>query len=216
MPAPNMTYDSLIQDLKDYLERGDTEDSTVLRQMPRVVADAQRSLSNKLKIQGYIDVLTGTLTAGYAGGVVTKPEGWRDTVSFTVIIEDDTERRIVLPRSYEYMRTLYPGRTTGVPVFYCDYDLNHWLLTPAPDEAYPFETIVHRLPDLLSAENQQNFLTRYAPNLLKYESLAAMEPFLKNDDRLAVWKSLAKEEFDAINIEDLRRMVDRGEDRSIN
>lgn len=214
MPAAVMTYDSLHQDLEDYLERGDANDETVLRQIPRVITRTQIGLANRLKIQGYLDVFTSTMQATQP--VIAKPASWQSTVSINYGRgEGQNERYTLRARAYEYIRALYPNDASlGAPEFYCDYDLEHWLVGPTPADAYPFEAVVYRLPDLLDSSNQQNYLTKKAPDLLLYSCLVALEPFLRNDSRLAMWKQLAQENFEAINVEDLRRSVDRGQVRS--
>jgi hypothetical protein len=61
---------------------------------------------------------------------------------------------------------MYPDDSQlGEPKLYADYDVDHWLIKPSPND-YPFEALVWRLPDLLSPSNQTNYLTDYAPNLL--------------------------------------------------
>lgn len=216
MPAATMTYDSLVTDVKDYLERGDTSDTTVLRQIPRIINNSERLLADKLKITGYLSSLTSAMQTGVS--VIEKPTGWRSTanINFGTGTSLNT-RNILRERSYEYIRSIYPDDTQyGVPEFYCDYDLNHWLIQPTPASNYPFEAMIYVLPPLLDDSNQENYLTKYAPFLLLYTCLAGMEPFLRNDARLAVWKALADENFDAINSEDLRRMVDRAQMRTTN
>jgi len=216
MPAAVMTYDSLVQDIKDYLERGDTADETVLRQIPRIISNSERLLADKLKITGYIAPMISAMQT--AVSVIAKPTNWRSTTSFNFGTgTDNNTRNILRPRSYEYIRTIYPDDTVlGTPEFYCDYDLNHWLVQPTPSDNFPFEAVCYILPTLLDSANQENYLTQYAPFLLLYTCLAGMEPFLRNDSRLPVWKALADENMDAINAEDLRRMVDRGQTRQTN
>lgn len=211
-----MTYDSLVQDIKQYLERGNTGDSTTVTQIPRVIANTQRTLADRLKIQGYLIAVTSTMQTGV--NVIAKPEGWRSTVSINFGAGASMNQRTTLrPRSYEYIRACYPVDTDlAPPQFYCDYNLENWLVASTPDRNYPFEAMIYALPDLLSSENQQNYLTKYAPFLLLYSCLVGMEMFLKNDERMPMWKSAAEEQFGAINQEDLRRMVDRGQVRSTN
>ena len=209
-----MTYDSLVQDIKDYLERGDASDETVLRQIPRVIANTQRSLADRLKIQGVLLSLTSVMQTGV--NVIPKPEGWRTTVSINYGSGASmNSRKTLRPRAYEYLRAVYPVDTDlGSPEFYCDYNLENWLVSPTPSRDFPFEAMIYSLPDLLSSANQQNYLTKYAPFLLLYSCLAGMSPMIKQDERLPMWKSEAEAQFNAINQEDLKRMVDRGQLRS--
>jgi len=208
-----MTYGSLVEDLKDYLERGSATDEQVQRQIPQVINRAERSCADKMKIQGYRYVLVSSLTVQNA--VVVKPEGWRDTVSINIGLPPQGNRRRTLrARGYEYIRSIYPDDTKiDAPVFYADYDQEHWFVGPTPDQVYPFEAIVYRLPDLLGESNQQNYLTQFTPNLLLYECLKALETFVRNDSRMGMWKSMADDEFANINTQDMRKISDRAQMR---
>lgn len=216
MPAATMTYASLVTDLKDYLERGDTADETVLRQIPRVIANTQRTLADRLKVTGYLTPYVSEMQTDVP--VITKPTNWRSTVSINFGTGTDSNtRRTLRARSYEYIRGIYANDTeTGQPEMYCDYDLNHWLVQPTPSDDFPFEAMVYILPPLLGENVSENYLTKFAPFLLLYSCLAGMEPFLRNDSRLPVWQALAEQNFNAINVEDLRRMVDRAQVRDTN
>lgn len=216
MPAAAMTFDSLTQDVKDFLERGDEADETVLRQIPRIINNTERLLADRLKITGYIAPVLGIMQASVP--VLPKPATWRSTVSINYGTGTDQSTRTTMrARSYEYIRAVCPNDlTTGQPEFYCDYNLANWLIQPTPAVAYPFEAMVYLLPPLLDSSNQENYLTRYAPFLLLYSCLKGMEAFLRNDPRIPVWDALAEENFAAINTEDLRRMVDRAQVRDTN
>lgn len=209
-----MNYTNLVKTLRQYTERGGGSDATVDYQLPFIINRAERSLADKLKIQGYRYVLTSTLPA--ATPAIQKPEGWRNTVSINVGLgPEKSQRRTLRARGYEYIRALYPDDTaTGSPEFYCDYSQTHWLVGPVPNDSYPFEAIVYRLPDLLGETNQQNYLTQFVPNMLLYECLKAFEPFIKNDSRMMTWKLLADDEFKAVNGQDMAKATDRAQYRS--
>lgn len=209
-----MTYDSLVQDIKDYLERGSVNDEKVLRQIPRLINRAERSIADRLKIQGYQYVLTSSTAAGVA--VIAKPDGWRNTISINIGTgTGNNTRRTLRARSYEYLRAVYPNDTQlGMPTFYADYDQQHWLFGPAPAADYPFEAVIWRLPDLLGETNQQNYLTQYVPNLLLYSVLTGMEPFLRNDSRMPMWKSMCEDEFKSVAAQDLMKVSDRAQVRT--
>lgn len=214
MPPTGMTFSSLVVDLENYTERGTVNDPQVYRQIPRIINNAERSLADRLKIQGYRDVLKGMMTA--QAPATNKPTGWRNTVSinFGAGVNANT-RTLLRNRGYEYLRALYPDDSYHAPpIFYADYDFNHWLWAPVPDQAYPFEAIIYRLPDLLSAQNQSNYLTTFVPNLLLYESLIGLEPFLREDARIPVWKDLRDEQLASINAEEIQKVVDRALSRT--
>jgi len=209
--ATTMTFVSLQQDVRRYLERGTTyaSDPVVFEQIPRLINLAERRIARELKIQGFINVVTGTLTVGQS--VYAKPDRWRDTISFNIGTGAlNNSRKTIFTRDYEYMRAYWPDSTqTEEPVFYSDYDYIHWLIAPTPDDAYPFEVLYYELPPLLDDVVQTNWLTEYAPQLLLYGALLEATPFLKNDDRIQVWQNMYDRAAAMLNGEDLAKILDR-------
>jgi len=214
-PSPTgMTYENLLTTLRQYTERGNASDTTVNYQLPYLINRAERSCADKLKIMGYRYVVTSKMVMGQA--VIAKPEGWRNTVSINYGGGPALDQRTTLrARLYEYLRSIYPDDSKmGSPVFYADYSQEAWIVGPTPSRDYPFEALVYRLPDLLSDANQQNYLTQFAPNLLLYECLKALEPFIRNDSRMGLWQNLAAEEIANVNTQDMMKVIDRGQKRT--
>lgn len=213
--ATAMTFTSLKQDVKRYLERGDTlaSDPIVFEQIPRLINLAERRIARELKIQGFINVVTAQLSTG--DPVVVKPDRWRDTVSmFIGTGASNNSRTALYTRSYDYLRSYWPDATeTGQPVFYSDYDYNHWLVAPTPDADYPIEILYYQLPPLLDEEAQTNWLTENAPEILLYATLLEATPFLKNDERIPVWQNMYDRAAAMLNGEDLAKILDRSATR---
>jgi hypothetical protein len=209
--ATTMTFTTLQQDVRRYLERGATyaSDPVVYEQIPRLINLAERRISRELKVQGFINVVTGTLTVGQS--VYSKPDRWRDTVSMNIGTgTQGNSRKVLFSRAYEYLLSYWPDRSsTEEPIFYSDYDYDHWLIAPTPDEEYPFEILYYELPPLLDDTVQTNWLTEYAPQLLLYGTLLEATPFLKNDERIQVWQSMYDRAAAMLNGEDLAKILDR-------
>jgi hypothetical protein len=209
--ATTMTFTTLQQDVRRYLERGTTyaSDPVVFEQIPRLINLAERRIARELKIQGFINVVSGTLQAGVA--VYDKPDRWRDTVSINIGTGvNSNTRKVLFSRVYEYLLSYWPDRTaTAEPLFYSDYDYSHWLIAPTPDAAYPFEVLYYELPPLLDDAVQTNWLTEYAPQLLLYGALLEATPFLKNDERIPVWQNMYDRAASMLNGEDLAKILDR-------
>ena len=149
-----MTFDSLKQDIRRYIERGFTaeDDPLVYEQIPRLINMAERRIARELKVQILQTVVTTAMQAGVS--VYPKPDRWRDTVSMNF---GGDNRTPLFTRSYEYCRNFWQDETVeGTPQFYCDYDYKHWLIVPTPDAAYDLEILYYELPPLLDDENQQN------------------------------------------------------------
>ena len=207
MPV-SMTFDSLQDDLRAYLERGTAVDETVFDQLPSLINLAERQLANSLKLLGFVRVLTDTLTIGQS--VIPKPDRWRATISINFGVGVTQIRTPLFNRSYEYVRRYWPDEDlTDQPKFYADYDYFNWLIAPSADFAYPFEVNIWELPALLDAANQTNWSTDFAPNALLHGSLLQASPFLKNDERLAVWQGIYDRDVMILEAQDVKRIIDR-------
>ena len=103
--SDSVTYTTLLEDLRRYLERGFTEatDPLVYEQLPRLITLAERRIARELKIEGFIVAVTTPLQAGVS--VYMKPDRWRDTVSMTV------DNKTIFARTYEYLRNYWPDPT---------------------------------------------------------------------------------------------------------
>ena len=204
-----MTYDSLLVDIRRYLERGFTQasDQIVFDQLPRLITLAERRIARELKIEGFIRAITTPLSIGVS--TYLKPDRWRDTISMTV------NGTPIQTRSYEYLRNYWPDEAqTASPQFYADYDYANWLIAPTPNAASTLEILYYEQPALLGDTLQSNWLTEYAPELILYASLLEATPFLKNDERVQLWQGLYDRCAQAFNGQDLGRILDRAAQRS--
>ena len=204
-----MTYDSLLVDIRRYLERGFTQasDQIVFDQLPRLITLAERRIARELKIEGFIRAITTPLSIGVS--TYLKPDRWRDTISMTV------NGTPIQTRSYEYLRNYWPDEAqTASPQFYADYDYANWLIAPTPNATSTLEVLYYEQPALLGPTLQSNWLTEYAPELILYASLLEATPFLKNDERVQLWQGLYDRCAQAFNGQDLGRILDRAAQRS--
>jgi hypothetical protein len=208
--ATTMTFETLQQDVRRYLERGATmaSDAVVYEQIPRLINLAERRIARELKVQGFIVAVTDNLVPGQS--VYAKPDRWRETVSINIGTgAANANRTFLFTRAYEYLRSYWPNESlTAEPLFYSDYNYSHWLIAPTPDQAYPFEVLYYELPQLLDDTAQTNWLTEYAPQLLLYGTLLEATPFLKNDDRIGTWQSYYDRAAAMLNGEDLAKIFD--------
>lgn len=201
-----MTYSTLQDDIRVYCERSD---NPFLSQIPRFINLAEQRLASEVHGLGYMKFVIGNLTA--TEGTLSKPARWRETVSLSIGVgTNNLQTKYLYNRSYEYCRTYWPNNSlVDEPEFYADYDYEHLKIVPTPDQNYPLELAYHEMPETLSDSNQTNWTTEYAPQLILYASLLETAPFLKNDERLTVWKGLYDAAKQSIESENARRWGDR-------
>jgi len=201
--AAVMTYDSLVADISSYLERTDT---ATLEKIPTFIMLAEQIIASQIKFLGNLTVNESTMVQG--ADVIPKPARWHKTVSMNVVVAG--KKQPIFLRKYEYLREYWPNATQeDVPAFYADYDYTHWLIAPTPASNYSFEVLYYERAQPLDSSNQTNWFTIYAPQAMLYGSLLQAMPFLKNDERMGMWKAEYDLIIQTLKTEDLQRMGDR-------
>jgi hypothetical protein len=201
--AAQMTYDTLVNDVRTYLER---TDQSTLEKIPTFIMLAESIISDELKILGQQQAVLSTLVVG--DPVIPKPARWRKTTSMNITVNG--EKKPVLLRKYEYLRNYWPDPTqTGEPKYYADYNFNNWLIAPTPDAAYTFEVLYYEKVQPLDETNQVNFWTENAPQAMLYGTLLQAMPFLKNDSRVQLWQAMYDRAIQTLKLENDTRTIDR-------
>jgi len=201
--AAVMTYDSLVNDIQTYLER--TDDQT-LDKIPQFIMLAEQIIAAEIKFLGNLTVATSAMVA--SDNVIPKPARWRKTVSMNVTVAG--KRQPVLLRTYEYIREYWPDPTaTSAPLYFCDYDYQHWLVGPTPTLAYSYEVLYYERVQPLDSSNQSSWFTQNAPQALLYGTLLQAMPFVKNDERMPMWQSNYDKIIEVLKTENVIRAADR-------
>ena len=202
-PSWVMTYDSLTSTVLQYLERSD---AAVVEAIPTFITLCEFEIAQYIKTLGQMEVVDANMNIG--NPVIAKPARWRKTVSMT--LSKSGLKQPILLRKLEYLNAYAQDVTaTGTPLYYADYDFEHWIVAPTPDQAYAFEALCYTRLQPLSSAYQTNWLTQNAPNAMLFGTLKQTAPFLKNDARLALWKQMFDEALAALKTEDTLRVADR-------
>jgi hypothetical protein len=203
-PSFVLTYDSLTSTVLQYLER---KDQAVVNFIPTAISLAEFEIAQEIKTLGQLEVVDSTLQAGSA--VIQKPARWRKTVSMT-LVDGSGNKQPLLLRKLEYLNNYWPEvSSTSQPLYYADYDYDHWFVAPTPDQNYSFEALCYTRLQPLDSNNQTNWLTQNAPNAMLFGTLKQTAPFLKDDARLALWSQMFTEAINALKTEDISRVGDR-------
>lgn len=193
-----MTYDNLIEDVKNYMER---DDAQFVAQIPSLIGLAESAIAAELKTLLQLTVVETTVATNQ--DVILKPARWRKTVSLKI------NGQPVLLRSQDYVAQYQSESSNGQPKYYSEYDYNHWNIAPKPDQDYPVEIIYYSLIQPLDSTNQENLFTRECPQAMLFGTLLQAQGYLKALDKLPVWKQYYSESIAALKKEDNTRRIDR-------
>ena len=206
MPPYVMTYNNLISRIETWVIK--TTDPALAAELPAIVDMTERRVARDLKTLMSVQYVTGQMTIGQP--LIQKPARWLETVSLQ-IIANNLNANIYL-KEYEYIRKIYPDETAlAQPAFYAEFQQGYIYLGPNPDAAYYYQLAYYERPNPLCIENQQNWLTQFAPDLMLIGALCECAPFLVDDNRIAVWEGKYKEKLQEFAIEETRRKVDQSQ-----
>lgn len=193
-----MTYNNLIEDVKNYMER---DDAQFVAQIPSLIGLAESAIAAELKTLLQLTVVETTVATNQ--DVILKPARWRKTISLKI------NGQPVLLRSQDYIAQYQSESSNGQPKYYGEYDYNHWNIAPKPDQDYPVEIIYYSLIQPLDSTNQENLFTRECPQAMLFGTLLQAQGYLKAIDKLPVWKQYYSESIAALKKEDNSRRIDR-------
>jgi len=196
--AYQMTYDNLVADIINYMERNDAQ---FVAQIPNLIGLAESAIAAQLKTYLQLTVVETTLATNQV--VLNKPARWRKTVSMKY------NGQPILLRSQDYVAQYQAESSSGTPLYYADYDYNNWAFAPKPDATYPIEILYYSEIQPLDSQNQQNLFTRECPQAMLFGSLLQAQGYLKALDKLPIWKQYYDDSLAALKQEDNQRRIDR-------
>ena len=196
--AYQQTYDNLVQDVINYMERND---EGFIAQIPSLIGLAESAIAAQLKTYLQLTVVETTLAQDQV--ILSKPARWRKTVSMKI------NGQPILMRSQDYIAQYQSESTIGQPLYYGEYDYNNWAFAPQPDKSYPVEIIYYSEIQPLDSANQQNLFTRECPQAMLFGTLLQAQGYLKAIDKLPVWKQYYDDSLSALKKEDITRRLDR-------
>lgn len=201
-----MTYNSLVAQILSYTNR---TDASTIANVPNFIYNAEQKISGECKSIGFEVYVTGNFVVGTS--VIAKPSRWRRSITFNFGTGNDlvVVNQLYL-RKYEFLRNYWPNpNLTGLPKYYSDYGYDHLLIAPTPNFDYPFEFSYLQLPEPLTPQNQTNWLTNNAPDVLLYGCLLEAAEFLQNKDLIPEYEDKYAKGVARLNGQDSMRVRDR-------
>lgn len=172
-PGVSINYNRLQKMLMSWTER---KDDAFKEQIPMFINLAENRIATDMKQDGFQAVVTGKMSKSC---VQKKPVFWRETISYSVKIGN---RWVDLKlRSLEYVKRYWPQPTlTDHPVYYADYNVQHFYVAPTPPEPYVCELCYYARLEPLNDTHQENWITLNAPQALLFAALLEAAMWRKN------------------------------------
>lgn len=188
------TYANLQTALDNWLNRSDLSSRT-----PEFIALAEAKFNRTLRVR---EMLTKDDSFTVDSRYENLPTNFAGVKQFVVqrtpvvTLDSLTPDRVV----HEKQRFT----SSGIPIYYSVIGTSFEFL-PEPNDSYTATLLYYqRIPDL--ATNSTNWLLDAHPDLYLWGSLVAAEPYMRNDERLGVWKAQLEQ-----GIAELNRISQREE-----
>ena len=174
------TFTELKDAVADWLDRSD-----LTARIPDFITLAEARLNRDLRIRPMEVRSSMETTSGQR--YFNLPGGYLQMRNMQMNTNPITPLEYITP---EMLDRLYGSDTTGKPRAYSLIG-DEIQLAPIPDSDYTIEMAFYEkftpLGDGTSGTVTNNWLTLNAPDVLLYGSLLEAEPFIKNDERIALW-----------------------------
>ena len=176
------TYSELTTAVANWLDR----DDLTLR-IPEFIALAEAKFNRTLRLRSMEAKYTANTVAGQRN--LALPTGYIQMRNFQVNGNPLTTLSYVTPEIYD---RLWGGSTSGIPKFYTIL-ANEVSFGPIPASVMEVEMLFYKNFTNLSSVVATNWLITHAPDAYLYGAMMQAEPFIMNDERVALWgASLSK------------------------
>ena len=185
------TFTELKDAIADWLDRSD-----LTARIPDFITLAEARINRELRIRPMEVRSTMETTSGQQ--YFNLPGGYIQMRNIQLNTNPTAPLEYITP---EMLDRLYGSSATGKPRAYSLIG-DEIQLAPIPDSAYTLEMAFYEkftaLGDGTSGTVTSNWLTINAPDILLYGSLMEAEPFIKNDERIAVWLQAYRDGIDKL------------------
>ena len=190
------TFSGLKTTIADYLNR---DDLTSI--IPSFITLAEAKFNRKLRVRQMVKRATANIDTQY----FAFPNDWLQAKQFVLNTNPITYLEYVTNFQGDELRAT-TVIAVGKPQYY-SFVGSQIEVIPTPDTSYTGELTYYGKIPALSDSNTSNWLLAYAPDLYLYGALLEASPYLKDDERLAVWGNLYISSIGDIEIADQRASV---------
>jgi len=170
------TYAELQTAVANWLDRDDLTD-----RIPEFISLAEARFNRVLRLRSMETKQTASTAAGQRNYAL--PADYIQMRNFQLNTSPITTLSYVTPEIFD---RLWGGSQVGIPKFYTIL-ADEISLGPEPASVMTMEMLFYKRFTNLSTSNVRNWLITYAPDVYLYASMLEAEPFIMNDERVALW-----------------------------
>jgi hypothetical protein len=169
------TYSELKTAVGDWLNRSDLTSA-----IPNFIALAEAQMNRQIRHRKMVVRADATLDTPY----FAVPSDWQENIRFQLNTNPITPLVYVTPEQMTEDSQVYI--TSGQPMFFTMVGQQFQVL-PAPDGSYTGELLYYGKIPSLSDAAPTNWLLTESPDIYLYAALTQSAPYLKEDERTAIW-----------------------------
>jgi hypothetical protein len=189
------TYSELKTAVADWLNRSDLTSA-----IPNFIAMAEAQMNRQVRHRKMVTRATATLDTPY----FAVPSDWKETIRFQLNTNPVTPLVFVTPE--QLLEDSQKYSAGNQPLFYTTIGQQFEVL-PQPDGSYEAELLYYAKIPSLSDGAPTNWLLTESPDIYLYATLIQSAPYLKEDERTAIWTSLYEKLVEDMRVADERARI---------
>ena len=173
------TFTTLKTAIQDYTENTET---TFTNQLSRFILNSEERILKECQLDVFRKNSSGTTTSG--NKFLTKPTDFLSP--FSLSVSNSSNNEFLLYKQVTFLQDYTPNpSTTGVPLYYADWNDVAFLLSPTPDDNYTAELhYFYRPTSITTSADGTSWLGTNAELALLYGALVEAYTFMKGEDAL--------------------------------
>jgi hypothetical protein len=183
------TFTTLKTAIQDYTQNTET---TFTNQLTRFILNSEERILKECQLDVFRKNVQGTVTS--SNRFLTKPTDFLAPFSLSVI--NSSKNEFLLYKHVTFAQDYNPNTgTTGVPLYYSDFDDTTFLLAPTPDSGYTMELhYFYRPQSITESSDGTSWIGTNAELALLYGALVEAYTFMKGEpDLLGLYNSRFQE-----------------------
>ena len=170
-----MNYTEITNAIKEYTDNTET---TFVNNIPNFVRQTEERIYRSILIPELRKNVTTSLST--SNRFLAKPTDFLAVFSIAVV-DGSSNYSFLLPKDVNFIREAYPATgTTGLPVYYSQFDGDNFLLAPTPDSTYTVQLHYYYDPPSI-VTSSTSWLGDNAESALLYGSLLEAYSFMKGE-----------------------------------